>query len=184
MNERSSSPPSDSSGSSGSSVSSVSEMNAQTVLDETRRELRDFLMGAPAAKQTGNSKGVTSERDASSGPSGKDAKHARAPSRSGDANGIDWVGLAKAGVSTWWRDHPLHVGSTVLKPVVADYVKRKPLATLSVAAAAGAALVLIRPWRIASVTALGMSLVRSSNLPVMAASLVATVAENLQKEQS
>lgn len=109
---------------------------------------------------------------------------ARARKPNNNVNTIDWMGLVKAAASTWWRDHPLHVGTAVLTPVVTDYVKRKPAATLAVAAAAGAALVLIRPWRIASVTALGMGLIRSSNLPVIAASLVATVAENLQKEQS
>lgn len=168
------------------SATELQEMNAQKVLNRTRRELRDFLMGDPAA--------VKSSRASQAGNVGNDTKPTSKPraiargSRSVAApdqgNGIDWMGLVKAGASTWWRGHPLHVGATVITPVVNDYVRRKPVATLAVAAAAGAALVLIRPWRIASVTALGMSLVRSSNLPVMAASLVASVAENLQKDQS
>ena len=161
--------------------SSASTMNAQVVLDQTRRELREYLMGEPVAPKAGTARKPT---NASAPASASSARHARSATAHNNVNTIDWKGLAKAGVSTWWRDHPLHVGATVLRPVVADYVKRKPVATLAVAAAAGAALVLFRPWRMASVTALGMSLVRSSNLPVMAASLVATVAEKLQKEQS
>ena len=164
-----------------SSESPVHTMNAQVVLDQTRRELREYLMGEPVPPKAGNAREPTT---ASAAASASNARQTRSATAHNNVNTIDWMGLAKAGVSTWWRDHPLHVGATVLRPVVADYVKRKPVATLAVAAAAGAALVLFRPWRRASVTALGMSLVRSSNLPVMAASLVATVAENLQKEQS
>ena len=165
---------------SASPESSVKAINAQAVLDQTRRELREYLIGEPVpTKTSGAAKQTNAKAAASVGTIGNQ----RSIRANNDVNTIDWMGLVKAGASTWWRDHPLHVGATVLKPVVADYVKRKPVATLAVAAAAGAALVFIRPWRIASVTALGMSLVRSSNLPVMAASLIATVAENLQKEQ-
>lgn len=164
-----------------SADSPAHNINAQTVLDQTRRELREYLMGEPGAAKTN---GVGKTTKTHSADSSDRARQNRSATSNNNVNRIDWMGLVKAGASTWWRDHPLHVGAMVLRPVVTDYVRRKPVATLAVAAAAGAALVLIRPWRIASVTALGMSLVRSSNLPVMAASLVATVAENLQKEQS
>ena len=151
--------------------------------DLTRRELRDYLMGEPHPAKANKAGKTTKANAAAPGDSARPQRSANVNANA-NVNRIDWMGLVKAGASTWWRDHPLHVGATVLKPVVSDYVRRKPVATLLVAASAGAALVFIRPWRIASVTALGMSLVRSSNLPVMAASLVATVAENLQKEQS
>ena len=166
---------------SSASDTSPHAMNAQLVLDQTRRELREFLMGEPIPPRA-NDAGNAAQSSAAA--SGSNARQRRAANAKSNVNTIDWTGLVKAGLATWWRDHPLHVGAIVLEPVVAGYVRRKPVATLAVAAAAGAALVLFRPWRIASVSALGMSLVRSSNLPVMAASLVATVAENLQKEQS
>ena len=169
------------------SAHQLQEMDAQKVLNQTRRELREFLMGEPAPVKSGqerqSAKIGTSTRPMAQ-PTDRGARTRRQAAASNRRDGIDWLGLAKAGASTWWRGHPLHVGATVITPVVNDYVRRKPVATLAVAAAAGAALVLIRPWRIASVSALGMSLVRSSNLPVMAASLVASVAENLQKDQS
>ena len=163
-------------------------LNAQVVLDQTRRELRDFLIGEPTATKAGHNGNATKGSPATA-PGNAHASHSSTNckghqrSSNNDASTIDWMGLVKAGAATWWRDHPLHMGATVLHPVVADCVRRKPVATLAVAATAGAALVLFRPWRMASVAALGMSLVRSSNLPVMAASLVATVAENLQKER-
>lgn len=155
-------------------------IDAERVLDQTRRELVDFLVGEPVAARVSKSTKANAGATRSSG----DALQQRASAPRGNVDSIDWMGLVKAGAATWWRGHPLHLGAVVLRPVVSDYVRRKPVATLSVAAAAGAALVLIRPWRIASVTGLAMSLVRSSNLPVMAASLVATVAENLKKEQT
>ena len=174
---------------SGSSGSSPHAMNAQAVLDQTRRELREYLIGEPVPAKANNAGKATKANAAASDGNARQHRSANAKANAkananGNVNRIDWIGLVKAGASTWWRDHPLHVGATVLKPVVSDYVRRKPVATLLVAASAGAALVFIRPWRIASVTTLAMSLLRSSNLPVMAASLVATVAENLQKEQS
>ena len=156
-------------------------INAQVVLDQTRRELREFLIGEPVQSKANRAGNATL---ANAAASGSGARQHRAANANKNVNAIDWTGLVKAGLATWWRDHPLHVGAIVLQPVVTDYVRRKPVATLAIAAAAGAALVLFRPWRLASVTALGMSLVRSSNLPVVAASLVATVAENLKKEQS
>ncbi len=165
---------------SASSEASDSRMNAQAVLDQTRRELREFLIGNPLPANASKSAKV-GKSNASSPVSGE---RDRSSNRNKSVDTIDWMGLVRAGVSTWWRDHPLHVGATVLQPVVSDYVRRKPVKMLVIAAAAGAALVIIRPWRIASFPALGMSLVRSSNLPVMAASIVATVAEKLQKDQT
>lgn len=157
----------------------VHPINAQRVLDQTRRELVDFLVGEPVRARHA----TPSKVKASANPSSSDAQQQRASASHASVDRIDWMGLVKAGAATWWRDHPLHVGATVLRPVASDYVRRKPVATLAFAAGVGAAFVLFRPWRIASVTALAMSLVRTSNLPVMAASLVATVAENLRKEQ-
>ena len=156
-----------------------SKLNAQDVLDQTRRELREFLIGEPPSANA-NKSGKAGKLDASSPVS---AELDRSANRNKNVDTIDWMGLVRAGASTWWRDHPLHVAATVLKPVVSDYVRRKPVKMLAIAAASGAALVIVRPWRIASLTALGVSLVRSSNLPVMAASLVASVAEKLQKDQ-
>ena len=152
----------------------TSDIDAQIVLERTRRELREYLLGEPVAANPNPPR-----RSAKS----NSARASAVNHSAANIDSIDWLGLVKAGVSTWWRGHPLHVGAAVLKPVMIDYVKRKPVATLALVAATSAALVLIRPWRMASVTALGMSLVRASNLPLVAASLVATVAENLQKEQ-
>ena len=164
---------------------STQAAKAQITLEQTRRDLVDFLNGDPV--RTSASSASTSQKNAAGRRDSVNTGEARASTssnRGSSPSGIDWVGLVKAGVATWWRDHPAHLAATILEPVAADYVRRKPLPTLAIAAAAGAALVLIRPWRIASVTALGLTLVRSSNVPGMAASLVATVAEKLQKEQS
>ena len=171
----------------GASDSSQQDVNAQVVLNETRRELREFLMGDPVRAKSGKGNAASSTLNAqqtNSQAAGGNRREQRSNKGNSRDTGVDWMGLVKAGASSWWRDHPLHVGATVLTPIVSDYVRRKPVATLAISAAAGAAFVLIRPWRIASVAALGMTLVRSSNLPVMAASLVATVAENLHKDQS
>lgn len=104
--------------------------------------------------------------------------------RDHDEAAIDWGSMLRAGVSAWWSEHPLRSGVTLLKPGVEDFVRRKPFQTIAVAAVAGAALVLIRPWRLISVSAIALSLYRSSNLAGMATSLFATAAQSLQKERS
>ena len=113
--------------------------NAQVVLDQTRRELLDFLVGEPAAAKADKSRTARASslnRGSNSAPAPKRSSNAR-----NNVDSIDWMGLIKAGAATWWRDHPVHMGATVLRPVLADYVRRKPVATLATAAAAGAALV-------------------------------------------
>ena len=162
-------------------------VDPQVVLNQTRKELREFLMGDTVRTKSGKANSASSSGGASKANAqspGANRREQRSNKANNNDSGIDWMGLVKAGASSWWRDHPLHVGATVLTPILSDYVRRKPVVTLAISAAAGAAFVLIRPWRMASVAALGMTFVRSSNLPVMAASLVATVAENLHKDQS
>ncbi|MBI2772058.1 MAG: hypothetical protein HYX47_20735 [Burkholderiales bacterium] len=75
-----------------------------------------------------------------------------------------WFSTLKHGLKTWWRYHPAHMALEVATPVLQTYAREKPVQVLGVAAAAGAALVLLRPWRLISVTTLLVALVKSSQL--------------------
>ena len=69
----------------------------------------------------------------------------------GSAAALPWFGTATRAVRLWWRRHPArpvldiasHAGALALKPLVRTH----PVALLSLAMAAGAAMVIWRPWR-------------------------------------
>lgn len=69
----------------------------------------------------------------------------------GTSTSAPWFGTVSRDVRLWWRRHPARpvlemasdAGALVFKPVV----RKHPLAALSMALVAGAALVALRPWR-------------------------------------
>lgn len=65
---------------------------------------------------------------------------------------------------TWWRHHPAHMVVELATPTLSQYARQKPLQFLGIAAAVGAALVLIRPWKLMSATGLLVALLKSSQL--------------------
>ena len=75
-------------------------------------------------------------------------------------------------VQAWWRHHPAKVALEIAEPVLDRYAKNKPYQLLGIAAAAGAAAVLVRPWRLVSVTGLLLAALKSSGLANVALSFV------------
>ena len=72
---------------------------------------------------------------------------------------------------TYWRHHPARVGVQMATPVLSMYARKHPAAYLGVAALAGVAFMIARPWRLISVTGLLVALAKSPQLAgvVMAA---------------
>ena len=98
-------------------------------------------------------------------------------------NGLNWSALVEAGLSSWWREHPLHAGASLVKSVTVEIAQRKPLQLVAVAAVAGAAIVLLRPWRMVSASALALSLWRSSNFSGMTSDVLQSAVEALQERK-
>ena len=73
-----------------------------------------------------------------------------------------WLRRCNAAVTTWWRGHPAHLAMELATPVLSRYASRKPLQFVGVAALAGAAIAITRPWRLLSVTGVLFALARSS----------------------
>jgi hypothetical protein len=84
---------------------------------------------------------------------------ARAQPRRGPA--ADWMDTARDAVDHWWRYHPAHMAVDIARPALSSYARRKPLQYLGIAAAAGAAIFLLRPWKLISVTGVLVALVKS-----------------------
>ena len=82
-----------------------------------------------------------------------------------------WPSALARAVQTWWRHHPVSMAVDVAKPVVGRYAKGHPFKLLGVAAAAGAAIVLIRPWRLLSVGGILLAAVKSAAVPSVLMSL-------------
>lgn len=67
-------------------------------------------------------------------------------------------------VGTWWRAHPAHLGLELATPALSEYAARKPWRFLGLAAAGGALIAIIRPWRLLSITGLLMAVLKSPQL--------------------
>lgn len=72
---------------------------------------------------------------------------------------------ARHAAGVWWRHHPAHMALEVATPLIASYATRKPVQFVAIAAVAGAALTLARPWRLISVTTLLVAVVKATHLP-------------------
>ena len=78
--------------------------------------------------------------------------------------GGGWFGHLSHAVRTWWRYHPAHMAVELASPVLHEYARRKPLQLVGISLAAGAALTFARPWRLISISAIVVALLKSSQL--------------------
>jgi hypothetical protein len=87
------------------------------------------------------------------------------------ASGGGWFTRIKRAAKSYWRHHPARMGVQVATPLLSAYARRQPMAYIGIAAAAGALVVVARPWRLVSVTGVLIGLAKSPQLAsvVMAA---------------
>lgn len=143
----------------------------QPGIEQTRRELLNFLARERISQEGRDELAAVKSSRATRGVA---SEHAGSP---------DWLGLVESGMSSWWHEHPARAGALLVGSVAEDYTRRKPFQAVSIAAVAGAAIVVLRPWRMVSATAVALSLFRSSNFTGMAASVLESAVQSMQKEQ-
>ena len=90
-----------------------------------------------------------------------------APSRSA------WQTVRRA-LRVWWYNHPAQLALELGKPVLNKYAQEKPLQLLGISAAVGAAIILLKPWRLVSMTSLAVAAVKSSQVSGVLLSLLTT----------
>jgi hypothetical protein len=78
--------------------------------------------------------------------------------------GSGWFGHLSHALRTWWRYHPAHMAVDLASPLMHEYARRKPLQLIGISLAAGAALTFARPWRLISLSAIVVALLKSSQL--------------------
>ncbi|MET3496812.1 hypothetical protein [Variovorax boronicumulans] len=88
-----------------------------------------------------------------------------------------WASMARGVAQRWWRRHPAHAMGQLARPLLDHYARKQPAKLMAVAAATGAVLVLARPWRLLSVTAVLAAVLKTSDV----ADVVNTL---MQKNQS
>lgn len=72
-----------------------------------------------------------------------------------------WLGGTRDHLDAWWRHHPAHMAVDLARPALSAYARRKPVQFLAIAAATGAAVTLMRPWKLISVTGVAVALLKS-----------------------
>lgn len=78
-----------------------------------------------------------------------------------------WFGHAREIFTQWWRYHPAHMAVDLARPALASYARRKPAQYLGIAAVAGAALFLMRPWKLISVGGIAVALLKSPQVAAL-----------------
>jgi len=75
-----------------------------------------------------------------------------------------WSSVARGVVQRWWRRHPAHAAGQLARPLLEHYARTEPVKLMAVAAATGAVLVLTKPWRLLSVTAVLAAVLKTSDV--------------------
>jgi hypothetical protein len=90
-------------------------------------------------------------------PGGRDG-HARGPA------GNVWLSMGRSVAERWWRRHPAHAVGQLARPLLESYARKKPAKLMAIAAATGAVVVLVKPWRLLSVTAVLAAVLKTSDV--------------------
>ncbi|MEY4712968.1 MAG: hypothetical protein RIS88_2418 [Pseudomonadota bacterium] len=131
--------------------------SASERLARTRLAILDYLQERQAGTRT--------RADAQDGP-----RHA----------GSGWRGLREAG-QRYWHGHPARLVVRLAAPLLAHWGRRHPLAFIGIAAAAGALLLLARPWRLISATGLLVAALKSPHLASLAMTALASGRAGLRR---
>lgn len=102
---------------------------------------------------------------------------AHEPRSRGRAGNNVWLSMGRSVVERWWRRHPAHAVGQLARPLLENYARKQPAKLMAAAAATGAVLVLVKPWRLLSVTAVLAAVLKTSDV----ADIVNTL---MQKTQS
>lgn len=79
------------------------------------------------------------------------------------ASRAGWM-LLRHAAHAWWRHHPGRAVVRMARPALEGYARDKPLQLMAIATGAGAAAVVLRPWRLMTLTGLLAVAFRSSEL--------------------
>jgi len=144
---------------------------------------------SPQARLAASRKALVRQMARDDGRAGTDAPDGSRSS--GDAQTADanddtdrssmWQVLTQA-VMAWWQHHPVQLAIDIGRPFLSNYARDKPLQLLGIAAGIGAAAVLVKPWRLVSVTGLALAALRSTRLSSTLISLLSQMPKATPKK--
>ncbi len=82
---------------------------------------------------------------------------------------------ARRAARVWWNRHPVHDAVDFARPALEDYARHKPMQLVGLAAGAGAALTLLKSWRLLSLTGVALAMVKTSNFKAVAKTLASPI---------
>lgn len=85
---------------------------------------------------------------------------------------VPWAPVARHVARRWWRRHPLNAASQIARPLLGRVAREQPAKLVAAAAAAGALAVLVRPWRLLSVTAVLAAVMKTSDVADLVTTLM------------
>ncbi|MDQ7972706.1 MAG: hypothetical protein REJ24_09080 [Rhodocyclaceae bacterium] len=89
----------------------------------------------------------------------------RLPSKPvGWAAAVPWWPLGRRVAERWWRRHPANAVLQLARPALERRAREQPAQLMLAAAATGAVLVVARPWRLLSATALLAMVLKTSDV--------------------
>ncbi|SEJ60213.1 hypothetical protein SAMN05444746_102754 [Variovorax sp. OK212] len=79
-------------------------------------------------------------------------------------SGNVWLSVGRNVVERWWQRHPAHAAGQLARPLLERYARKEPAKLMAIAAATGAVVVLVKPWRLLSATAVLAAVLKTSDV--------------------
>jgi hypothetical protein len=141
-----------------------SPLTPQQRLAISRRALVRQLHGGEDPRDAQDARYLASEPDDDLEYAHHDASTAPADEPRSRGRGNVWGSVARSVAQRWWRRHPAHAVGQLARPLLEHYARKEPAKLMAAAAATGALLVLVKPWRLLSVTAVLAAVLKTSDV--------------------
>jgi len=97
-------------------------------------------------------------------------------------DGLPWLQVAQSFGARWWRRHPANAMLQLAHPLLQRYARKQPGKLIGIAAGTGAVIMLVKPWRLLSVTALAAAVLKTSDMADMVTTLMNSQMASRQNE--
>ena len=86
--------------------------------------------------------------------------------------GKGWFSVARRVGERWWRRHPANAVAQLAHPLLQRYAREQPYKLLGIAAGTGVLLVVTKPWRLLSITAMAAAVLKTSDIADLVTTLM------------
>jgi hypothetical protein len=82
-------------------------------------------------------------------------------------------GIVRHAFNAWWQFHPARAMGAIAEPFIEEFAERRPFRLLAISMVAGAAIAVVRPWRLISVGGIALAALKSSRVSSAALNFMA-----------